>query len=99
MANQPYLLRSEKADYYITTTSTSTDSTPTYQLRPGATWKESCYFRFSHAFPSEKPHIDYDDLVRMEVYNAEEVIGYVRDSPPMKSSRTGDIFHLRYQNA
>lgn len=100
MANQPYMLWSNKTGRYITTTLDPKKTTPTYQLRPGATWEDSCYFRFSHAFPSEKPHIDHNDLVRIEAFNTkEQLVGYVRDAPPMSATKTGDIFHMRYQNA
>ncbi|GAQ08538.1 hypothetical protein ALT_5859 [Aspergillus lentulus] len=61
-------------------------------------WANSCTFKFTHAFPTDKIYISNRDLVRVEIFDSEgKPIGPLKDMPPLGSYGTsGDIFQFRY---
>ncbi|GFF52290.1 hypothetical protein IFM51744_07807 [Aspergillus udagawae] len=61
-------------------------------------WKNSCTFKFTHAFPTDKIYISNRDLVRVEIFDSQgKPIGPMKDMPPVGSyGTTGDIFQFRY---
>ncbi|RHZ50599.1 uncharacterized protein CDV56_104814 [Aspergillus thermomutatus] len=61
-------------------------------------WANSCTFKFTHAFPTDKIYIANRDLVRVEIFDPQgNPIGPMKDVPPLGSyGTTGDIFQFRY---
>ncbi|KAG2027499.1 hypothetical protein GB937_001243 [Aspergillus fischeri] len=61
-------------------------------------WANSCTFKFTHAFPTDKIYISNRDLVRVEIFDSQgKPIGPLKDMPPLGSYGTsGDIFQFRY---
>jgi hypothetical protein len=64
-----------------------------------ASWDNSIYFQFTHAFEADKMYIANRDLVRVELFDsAGKPIGPLKNVPPLGSyGTTGDIFVFRYK--